>query len=167
MSSPNVLIYLLRRDLRIADNPILHLLEKDSVYTHLLPVYVFAAQQIEVSGFIKDSSKSPYPEARSASGAFWRCGPHRAKFLAESVWDLKKSLIGVGSDLEIRVGMMDDVAKTLLDGFEKEGVKVGGIWMTGEEGPEENAEERKVRNMCNEKAVGFKLHKDEKYFVDE
>ena len=61
-----VLIYLLRRDLRIADNPIFSEISKlgnqsQKPFTHVLPVYVFAAQQIEVGGFIEDAEqKSPY-----------------------------------------------------------------------------------------------------------
>src|SRR4051812_20077249 len=79
MSDSKLLIYLMRRDLRVSDNPILHSLatEKDHGFTHLLPLYVFPAQQVEVSGFIHaEGKKSPYPEARSQVGGFWRCGPH-------------------------------------------------------------------------------------------
>jgi deoxyribodipyrimidine photo-lyase len=67
MAPSNILIYLLRKDLRISDNPIFNALitEKDHGFTHLLPLYIFPAQQIELSGFIKDEdTKSPYPEAR-------------------------------------------------------------------------------------------------------
>ena len=76
MSQPNrILIYLLRRDLRLADNPIFHELarlnsQSKKPFTHLLPVYVFPAQQVEVSGFVADGESSPYPEARSKVGGF-------------------------------------------------------------------------------------------------
>jgi deoxyribodipyrimidine photo-lyase len=173
MSVPRVLIYLLRRDLRIADNPILHEISKTfqqspHPYTHLLPVYVFAAQQIEVSGFLSsDSDRSPFPEARSNVAGFWRCGPHRAKFLAESVWDLKKSLGHVGSGLEIRVGMVGQVVKEMLDAFQKESTEVVGVWMTSEEGVEEKREEQDVRRAAEGGKAEFKLWTDEKYYVDE
>lgn len=172
MSSPRVLIYLLRRDLRFADNPILHeisrsYLQSHSPYTHLLPVYVFAAQQIEVSGFLADADRSPFPEARSHTAGFWRCGPHRAKFLAESVWDVKKSLAGVGNGLAIRVGMVGQVVKELLDVFQSENTEVVGVWMTEEEGVEEKREERDVRNAAEEARTEFKLYVDEKYYIDE
>jgi hypothetical protein len=94
MASKKLLVYLMRRDLRVCDNPILHHLgtAKEHGFTHLLPVYVFPAHQVEVSGFIDDPDlKSPYPEARSRIGKFWRCGPHRAKFLAQSVWGITTS----------------------------------------------------------------------------
>ena len=173
MASPRVLIYLFRRDLRLADNPILYEISKtfqqsQQPYTHLLPVYVFAAQQIEVSGFIpSDSDRSPFPQARSQAGGFWRCGPHRSRFLAESVWDLKESLEGVGSGLEIRTGMLGQVVVEMLDAFKKESIEVAGVWMTQEEGIEEKEEERNIRRAAQAAHTEFKLWTDEKYFVDE
>jgi len=173
MSSPRTLIYLLRRDLRLVDNPILHEISKtfqqsQHPYTHLLPVYVFAAQQIEVSGFLSsDSEHSPFPEARSLVGGFWRCGPHRSKFLAESVWDLKKSLESVGNGLEIRVGLLSQVVAELLDAFKKNSIEVAGVWMTEEEGTEEKKEERLVKRAAQLAQTQFKLWVDEKYYVDE
>ncbi|MDI1492601.1 MAG: hypothetical protein OHK93_004382 [Ramalina farinacea] len=173
MSAPRVLIYLLRRDLRFADNPILHEISRtfqqsQHPYTHVLPVYVFAAQQIEVSGFLtSDSEKSPFPEARSQAGGFWRCGPHRVQFQAESVWDLKKSLEKAGSGLDIRVGMQGQVVKDLLEGFKKEKAEVVAVWMTDEEGVEEKREERDVRRAAQDAGTQFKLWTDEKYYVDD
>ena len=173
MSSPRILIYLLRRDLRFADNPILNEVSKtfqqsQHPYTHLLPVYVFAAQQIEVSGFLSsDSERSPFPEARSPTGSFWRCGQHRSKFLAESVWDLKKSLEGVGSGLEIRVGMLGQVVKEMLESLKKDNAEIAGVWMTEEEGVEEKREERDARKVAENFSTQFKLWVDEKYYIDE
>ena len=173
MSSPRVLIYLLRRDLRFADNPILNEISKvfqqsQHPYTHLLPVYVFAAQQVEVSGFLSsDSERSPYPEARSLTGSFWRCGQHRTKFLAESVWDLKTSLDRAGNGLEIRVGKLGQVIKDLLDAFKQDSTEVAAIWMTEEEGVEGKNEEKDVRQAAENAHTDFKLWVDEKYFVDE
>ena len=174
MSSSRVLIYLVRRDLRLADNPVFHEISKLSrqsqhPFTHLLPVYVFPAQQIEVSGFLSSADeRCPFPEARSQTGSFWRCGPLRAKFLAESVWDLKSSLERVGSGLTIRVGMVGQIVKELLQHFKTaEDVNVYGVWMTSEEGVEEKREERDVRRAVEEAKVNFRLWKDEKYFIDE
>ena len=153
----------------MSDNPILHSISQFSKqskqpFTHLIPLYVFPSQQIEVSGFLSDESlKSPFPEARSAAGGFWRCGPHRAKFLGESVWDVKKGLEQLGSGLVIRVGRVGEVVESLIEGLEGE---VGALWMTSEEGVEEKREEREVRDVIKGKGV-FKLWTDEKYFVDE
>lgn len=109
--------------------------------------------------------RSPYPEARSQVGGFWRCGHHRAKFLAESVWDVKKGLENLGSGLEIRVGMVGDVVRAVLDGY-KDG-EITGLWMTEEEGVEEKREERSVRKEVEKRGAKFRIWKDEKYFVDE
>ncbi|KAI9670902.1 MAG: hypothetical protein M1817_003787 [Caeruleum heppii] len=173
MSAPRILIYLLRRDLRLADNPIFHevsRLAKQSQppFTHLLPLYVFPAQQVEVSGFLSSpDAKSPYPQARSQAGGFWRCGPHRATFLAETVWDLKTSLDGVGSGLELRVGMLGDVVRDLLAAFKKTDGQVVEVWMTNEEGVEEKREERDVRRLVEAEHIKFKLWVDEKYLIDD
>ncbi|KAL8821887.1 MAG: hypothetical protein Q9191_007221 [Dirinaria sp. TL-2023a] len=173
MSGSRVLIYLLRRDLRVLDNPVLTEISKtfqqsQHPYTHLLPIYVFAAQQIEVSGFLASGTeRSPFPEARSQAGGFWRCGHHRSRFLAQSVWDVKKSLEGVGSGLEIRVGMLGQVVKHLLDTFKDDGTEVVGIWMTEEEGVEEKQEEREVKKAADAAQTEFRLWIDEKYYVDD
>lgn len=171
-----VLVYILRRDLRLADNPIFHDIAKlhqqsHHPFTHLLPIYVFPADQVEVGGFIPGSAnkRSPYPEARSAVAGFWRCGELRAKFLAESAWDLKEHLRKHDSDLVVRVGTIRDVVRSCLQGFaeRKSEVDVHGVWMTSEEGVEEKREESHVRRLCDEFDTGFQLYKDEKYFVDE
>jgi len=184
---PRILIYLLRRDLRLSDNPVLDEVARrfagpsdgsshhQPAFTHLLPVYVFQAQQVEVSGFLKASDsakypKSPYPEARSQVAGFWRCGPHRAKFLAESVWDLKDSLERIGSGLEIRAGLLEDVVKDAFAFFEAEDrrfAEVYGVWMTGEVAFEELQEERNVQRLVEEHGKEFRLFTDEKFFVDE
>jgi deoxyribodipyrimidine photo-lyase len=176
-----VLIYLLRRDLRLADNPIFHELSrlqksKDTPpITHFLPIYIFSASQIEVSGFIPNSSSgnpspSPYPECRSRIAGFWRCGPHRAKFLGESVWNLKSGLETLGSGLVIRVGLVKDVINSVLDGYKCHSpgkVEVAGIWMTEEESTEEKDEESDVREAAGNYGVDFRLFRDEKYYIDE
>lgn len=170
---PRVLIYLLRRDLRVADNPILHeLASRRAPFTHLLPLYVFPAQQVEVSGFLAPSGasaapKSPFPEARSQVGRFWRCGPHRARFLAQSVWAVKEKLEGAGSGLLIRVGLLADVTEELMRGLKESGTDVAAVWMTSEEGVEERREERDVRSVVSAAGKQFKLWADEKYYIDE
>lgn len=173
-----VLIYLLRRDLRVADNPVFSDIarladQSQRSFTHVLPLYVFPAEQIEVSGFLSDSAtgganKSPFPEARSAVSGVWRCGPHRAKFLAQSVWDLKTDLERKGSGLAVRVGMLGQVVEDVLAQYQKrDDAEVTGVWMTEEEGVEEKREERDVRRASNKAGADFKLWIDEKYLIDE
>lgn len=169
-----VLIYLLRRDLRLADNPIFHEISRlnsqsQKPFTHVLPVYVFAAEQVELSGFLTNSNtKSPYKEARSAVGGFWRCGKLRSKFVAESVWDLKQDLKVLDSDLVVRVGNVKDAVKSILEGYRgREDAEVSAVWMTREEGWEEKLEEQAVQGLVREEKKEFRLWQDEKYLVDE
>lgn len=177
---PRILIYLLRRDLRLHDNPVFHEISQafssksDASFTHLLPLYIFNASQIETSGFHKNGedadSKWPYPEARSRVGAFWRCGPLRAKFQGESVWDLKESLESSGSGLCIRAGHLSEVIRQALEHYKKAGEEEGkiiGVWMTGDETTEEKTDEAKTRKVVEEFGKEFRLFKDEKYFIDE
>ncbi|KAH7122292.1 cryptochrome DASH [Dendryphion nanum] len=202
-TKPRILIYILRRDIRLSDNPIFHRASlfalkpiaqsessetnsrEDSVisetdfpdFTHLLPVYICPANQIEVSGFLSNSSQqSPYPQARSRLAGVWRTGPHRANFIAEGVWNLKEKLeeLGCGSGLEIRVGTVADVVRHMLDfyfdenrGDEDVRPDVAGIWMTAEEGTEERSEQNAVRRIAMQKGVDFQLWDDEKYYVDD
>lgn len=169
MAESRILVYLLRRDLRTSDNPILHYLSSnpDHGFTHLLPIYVFPAHQIEVSGFLQDGEKSPYPEARSPIGKFWRCGPHRAKFLAQTVWDLKDNLERLSSGLMLRVGKTSEVLRCLVEGLDSSKHKVGAVLMFEELAFEEVAEQDEISAVCSEHGVDFRLWTDEKYFVDE
>ena len=81
------------------------------------------------------------------------------------MWDVKKGFENLGSGLEIRVGMVGDVVRTVLDGY-KDG-EITGLWMTEEEGVEEKREEKSVRREVEKRGAKFRLWKDEKYFVDE
>ena len=169
-----VLVYLLRRDLRVADNPIFHELSRlngqsQKPFTHVLPVFVFPAEQVELSGFLKSSQeKSPYPEARSRVGNFWRCGKRRAKFTAESVWDVKKDLNQISSDLVIRVGSVKDAVQSILESYRgRDDAEIHGLWMTAEEGWEDKNEEEAVKSLLTKEDKEFKLWPDEKYYVDE
>lgn len=169
MAGGKLLIYLLRRDLRVSDNPVLHHLatSKDHGFTHLLPIFVFPSHQVEISGFLKDGEQSPYSSAVSKVGKFWRTGPHRAKFLAQSVWDMKKNLEGLDSGLAIRVGSAKDTVQNIIHSLEADGQSVGGVWMTEEKSYEEHQEENEVAEVCSTNGIVFKLWSDEKYFVDE
>lgn len=169
MSASNIVVYLVRRDLRVSDNPILHHLSSSSGhgFTHVLPIYVFSSQQIEISGFINDGSESPYPKAKSEVGGFWRCGPHRAKIITSSVWDMKGSLESLGNGLVMRVGRYADILRSVLEKLEAKNHKVGAVWMTSDEGIEEKRDERALASVCKNSGIDFLAWPDEKYFIDE
>lgn len=203
-SPARVILYILRRDVRLSDNPAFHCAAQqlkrtknprsssngstrsrdDSLtsehggapFTHLLPVFVFPAHQIESSGFLASpNDKSPYPEARSEVAKVWRTGPHRAKFIGEGAWDLKRQLegLGCGSGLEMRVGTVNDVVKHILESYagiaENDGnkPKITGIWMTHDDGTEERDEEKAVGKTAAEHDIPFRVWEDEKFYVDE
>jgi deoxyribodipyrimidine photo-lyase len=116
-----IILYVLRRDVRLSDNPVFHCAAQQSQrsklnklpsqdgrrsrddsltsehggapFTHFLPVYIFPPNQIESAGFLSSPcDRSPYPEARSKVAKVWRTGPHRAKWIGQGVWDLKQQL---------------------------------------------------------------------------
>jgi hypothetical protein len=65
----NILIYILRRDLQLDDNPVFHKIaqlysSREAQFTHVLPLYVF-------NGFFA-SELPPYPEAKSLIGKAMR-----------------------------------------------------------------------------------------------
>jgi deoxyribodipyrimidine photo-lyase len=139
-------------------------------------LYIFPAHQIETSGFLSSpSEESPYPEARSKVAKVWRTGPYRAKFIGQGVWDLKQRLEGLncGSGLELRVGMVAEVVRDILDSYSKleesNGCKpkITGVWMTDDDATEEKDEMREVQKVAEERNVPFKVFADEKFYVDE
>jgi deoxyribodipyrimidine photo-lyase len=84
MSGKTILVWF-RKDLRIHDNEILtEAVRKGDL---IIPVYCFDPRHFELTPF--NTSKT---------------GIVRAKFLLESVADLRKSFQNVGGDLIIRVG---------------------------------------------------------------
>src|SRR5471030_2266711 len=98
MSERTILVWF-RNDLRIHDNEIL--LEATRKADKVLPVYCF----------------DPYYFKRTASGNP-KTGNFRAKFLIESVADLRKNLQSLGSDLIIRIGHPAEVLPQLAEEYE-------------------------------------------------
>ncbi|KAK5633934.1 hypothetical protein RRF57_009648 [Xylaria bambusicola] len=169
MSEVNAVIYLVRHDMRVKDNPILDRLasSKDHGFTHLLPLHIIPPTQVEVSGFLKDGTRSPYPEARSEVGRFWRCGPHRARFIAQSIWNLKDNLTKLGNDLNIRIGKSDELLKDLVNGLKEQEIRVAAVWTIAEEGYEEEREEKNLKEACSDLGIELEMWVDEKYFIDD
>jgi deoxyribodipyrimidine photo-lyase len=154
--------------MRVNDNPIFHhLSESHHDFTHFLPVYVVPPHQVEVSGFLAEGKRSPYPEARSRLGRYWRCGQRRALFTIQCAYDFGESLRRLDSDLAIRVGSYEDVVGALIDDLKSQDGQVGAVWVTKDETPEEVADEDSLERLCSDRGVGFRTWNDEKYYVDE
>lgn len=79
-----------RNDLRIHDNEALH--DVIEAAENVVPVYIF----------------DPRVFLSNTKYGFKKVGPFRAKFILESVIDLKKNLQKLGSDLYIRIGKPED-----------------------------------------------------------
>ncbi|KAJ3477801.1 hypothetical protein NLG97_g8740 [Lecanicillium saksenae] len=170
MPASKVLVYLLRRDLRISDNPVFHRLvsSSDHGFTHLLPVVVLPPDQVETSGFLKPGESSPFPPAKSKVGNFWRCGPHRVKFLAEAVWDLKDSLSSRQSNIIVRIGTPADIVRSIIQHVKSTGqASVSAVWMTDDVPFEERQQQSDVSAACHGAGVDFTLIPDEKYYIDD
>ncbi len=170
MPASKVLVYLLRRDLRVSDNPVFQRLTStsDHGFTHLLPVVVLPPDQVETSGFLQPGQTSPFPPAKSKVGKFWRCGPHRTKFLAEAVWDLKDTLSSRHSDLIIRIGPPADVVRGIIQHLKSSGKgAVSAVWMTDDVPFEERRHQAEISAICDSANVDFTLIPDEKYYIDE
>jgi deoxyribodipyrimidine photo-lyase len=164
----DTVICVLRKDLRCNDHPFLHHLGLGNHgFKSLVPVYVFPSHQIDLGGLIPGDAQNPYPKPTSQVGNYPRCGPHRAAFIAQAVWDMKQSLEALGSNLLIRAGVIADVVRELAQGLEQNGHHVGAVWMTSHEGTEEKADERAVASLCEEIGAESKIWVDEKYFIDE
>lgn len=170
MSGGTILVYLMRRDLRTSDNPILYRLSAtEHGFTHLLPVYILPPDQIEVSGLVKDGKMSPYPPARYDLSQRWKCGHLRAKFIAESLWDLKGNLESLGSGLCIRVGTFDGVLNGIIQHYaaNREGPQVTAVWMAEDYSPGQQREEDTISAICETHGIEFDRLYDVKYFMHE
>lgn len=89
------IIFWFRNDLRLHDN---EALLKATKAGNIIPVYVFDERQFN-----------------KTSLGFKRTGAFRAKFLLESVEDLRNNLRKIGSDLIIRVGKPEEILAKMAD----------------------------------------------------
>jgi deoxyribodipyrimidine photo-lyase len=94
-------VLLFREDLRVHDNPALLAASKDD----LVPVYVFDK---------RDYGKTRYGTEKT--------GRHRARFLRESVKDLRSSLRELGGDLAVRHGRTEEVVAETISRYDADEV---------------------------------------------
>ncbi len=139
----NILIAVLRNDLRLHDHPIFHLCSEPTPsnasfkqpITHVLPVYVWDQRHVEISGF--PNSRRPArrvgakvnrnsQDARAGHLAY-RC--HRTKFINESVFDLRERLRSIGSDLAMFAGTPESVVPSLIKSIRDKGDTVEAVYL--------------------------------------
>lgn len=167
-----ILILLFRRDLRLQDNPLFHALSRRQprfTYTHVLPIYIFDPEHVELSGFLPDPVNTKfYDPCRSKIGNFWRTGPFRAKFIAESVWDFKQNLKKqLGSDLMLYAGRPHQILSSLVDWYRAGGDEIAGVWTAALTGTEEKETETELRHMFEDYDVPFQLHEEGGYIYSQ
>lgn len=101
---PHLVLHWFRNDLRVHDNPALVHSSKNSDVC--LPVFCFD------SGLYGDAARSPFGSLK------W--GPKRAKFLLESVSDLRGQLEAIGSELLVAHGPLDAEFDRLVKTFHQD-----------------------------------------------
>ncbi|OIV90968.1 hypothetical protein TanjilG_16928 [Lupinus angustifolius] len=121
-----------RNDLRVRDNESLTTANNDSV--SVLPVYCF----------------DPSDYGKSSSG-FDKTGPYRAKFLIQSVTDLRKNLQSRGSDLVVRVGKPETVLVELA-----KAIGADAIYAHREVSHDEVKMEERIETVMKEENVEVK-----------
>lgn len=113
-----------RNNLRVHDNEALHRGQK---YDHVIPVYVVDPRWFDRTSF-----------------GFFKTGEHRARFLIETLENLRYNLQDLGSNLIIRYGKAEDVLSQLSESINAE-VIIASKEVTSEEIAIEQAVEAQVK----------------------
>ncbi|WP_135852986.1 DASH family cryptochrome [Halorussus salinus] len=123
-----------RRDLRLHDNPTL---AAAATADHLLPVYCFDPREF-----------GPRPYGGPDSFEYEKTGPHRARFLRESVADLRESLRERDSALVVRHGRPEELLPDIADAAGASAVYCQTLPV-----PEERAVEASVESALADRGV--------------
>ncbi|EST05766.1 DNA photolyase, N-terminal [Kalmanozyma brasiliensis GHG001] len=168
----NILIAVLRNDLRLHDHPIFHLCSEPTPssaqfkkpITHVLPVYVWDQRHVEVSGFPslvkagkEGGGKGSSQFAKTRELGIWRTGVHRTKFINESVFDLRERLRSVGSDLAIFAGTPESVVPSLIKSIRDKGDTVEAVYLGREINTEEVNVQKRLDGILGDLQCPFKL----------
>ncbi|EPQ29915.1 uncharacterized protein PFL1_02588 [Pseudozyma flocculosa PF-1] len=161
----NVLIAVLRNDLRLHDHPIFHYCAEPTPsgakfkqpVTHVLPVYVWDQRQVEVGGFpgIQKADKQggglgQQQYAKTRELGLWRCGVHRVKFVNNSVFDLRDRLRKKGCDLAMYAGTPEAIVPGLIRAIRNTGDTVEAVWMGKEVNTEEVNVEKRLQRILDD-----------------
>lgn len=134
MSRQNILVWF-RNDLRSQDCETLYRAAQLAQQTgvQIFPCYCFDLAQFAHTSF-----------------GFAKTGAFRAKFLIESVADLRENLRSQNSDLIVRIGDPAQVLPELCDQL-----AVGAIYYHAEVTTEEKSIERKLSAICQQQNINF------------
>jgi len=136
MNNQNILVWF-RNDLRSHDCETLYRASEASKNTgaQIFPVYCFDARHFGETSF-----------------SFAKTGAFRAKFLIESVANLRENLRSLNSNLIIRIGHPEDVLPELAQQLE-----VGSVYYHAEITTEEKAVETNLGAALKEKNITYKI----------
>jgi deoxyribodipyrimidine photo-lyase len=147
MNNQNILVWF-RNDLRSHDCETLYRASEEANRTgaNIFSVYCFDLAHFDETSF-----------------GFEKTGAFRAKFLIESVTNLRESLRSLNSDLMIRLGNPDQILPELTQQLE-----IGSIYYHAEVTTEEKTLEKKLRSIFKEQKVNFQsfwgntlIHRDD------
>jgi deoxyribodipyrimidine photo-lyase len=122
---------------------------------YLLPLFVFDERTMELSGLPGYERRGP--EARTQNYGFWKTGGYRARYVAESVYDLRSRLREVGSDLVIRFGIPEVVVTNFVRAFQERGDEVEGVWLQKEMTHDEVQVETEMARMLQGTGVPMRF----------
>ncbi|KAG9292849.1 hypothetical protein G9A89_016211 [Geosiphon pyriformis] len=142
MTAKQLVICLLRNDLRVHDNPVFYHACRVFGVTHILPVYCFDPRQVDLARLTDDIITTHQSPTTHYFG-FERCGKWKEKFLLESVLDVKKQLQKRSSDLLIRYGKPEELIPSLVEKLSKE-YRVLGVYLQKEVTDEETHVEKSL-----------------------
>jgi deoxyribodipyrimidine photo-lyase len=131
MHSYQTVLVWFRNELRVRDNEILFRAKEASKI--LIPIYIFDERHFGATQF-----------------GFKKTGAFRAKFLTESVADLKQSLQDLGSDLVVRVGKPEVIILELA-----QQVSAEAVYFSEESTDEELTVERNLKRALHEHRIKF------------
>lgn len=132
-ASGRIIICLLRNDLRYHDNEVLLWAHRNA--DHIVPLYCFDPRHYMGTHYYN----------------FPKTGPHRLKFLLESVQDLRNTLKKKGSNLLLRRGQPEQVIEDLI----KQIGPVSAVALQEEATKEELDVEKSVKQVCTQHGVKF------------
>jgi deoxyribodipyrimidine photo-lyase len=135
MNSQNILVWF-RNDLRSHDCETLYRASQDAQMTgaQIFPVYCFDYAHFDKTYF-----------------GFEKTGEFRAKFLIESVANLRENLRSLNSNLIVRIGNPDQILPELA-----QQLGINSIYYHAEVTTEEKTLERKLRSTLKKQNVNFK-----------
>ena len=135
MNKQNILVWF-RNDLRSHDCETLYRASQDAQQTSakIFPVYCFDPAHFDKTHF-----------------GFEKTGAFRAKFLIESIVNLRESLRSLSSDLIVRVGHPDQVLPGLVQQLE-----ISAVYYHAEDTTEEKTLEKKLGSILKKQNVSFK-----------